>query len=357
MEGVIYLEDGTIYHGLGFGYKGTAVGELVFNTTMMGYQEVLTDPSYSGQIINMTYPLIGNYGINEEDNESDRIHAKGLIVKSICHNPSNFKCSKTIEQWLTEMKIPGVYHVDTRSITRRVRIQGSMKCVLSNEGLDIEELKKIGNMEALRWDYMKEAGTKEKIHIDGIGPTVAVLDLGARRSLIENLKKRDCNIILFPYGSTAEEIKACNPNGFVITNGPGNPKEAKEAMDEVGKLIKTGLPTLGIGMGHQIIALAMGGDTFKLPYGHRGGNHGIYDKNKDCSYIISQNHGYAVRPESVILKGMDITHINLNDETVEGMKHNKLPISSVQFLPETAPGSQHTAYLFDDFLRLMTERK
>lgn len=356
MDGLLYLEDGTVYWGKSFGYKGTTVGELVFNTSMTGYQEILTDPSYAGQIINMTYPLIGNYGINDEENESDQIHAKGLVVKTISENPSNYKCKKSLNEWLIEMKIPGVYDVDTRSVTRKVRKEGTMKCVISNEGISLDDAKTICSESTLAQDYMKKVGVKDIIHIQGKGHRVAVLDFGIKNNIIHSLKKRNCDIYIFPYYSKYQDIQSINPDGLLLSNGPGDPKEAIEAVTEVRKLI-TQLPTFGICMGHQVLALAVGGDTYKLKYGHRGGNHGVYDKNSGKAYITSQNHGYAVKSESVILKGMDITHINLNDGTVEGMQHNSLPVFSVQFHPEASPGPRDTAYLFDNFIKIMDQNR
>lgn len=352
MEGLVYLEDGTLYRGKGFGHTGTVVGELVFNTSMTGYQEILTDPSYTGQIINMTYPLIGNYGINDEENESKKIHAKGLIVKTISQCPSNYKSKGNIDNWLKLMKVPGVYNVDTRSMTRKVRNEGTMKCVISNENVTLEQIKELCSRTKLRQDYMKDAGTHEPIHIEGSGSRVAVLDYGIKQNIINSLIKRNCDIYVFPYHSKYEEIKSIEPDGLLLSNGPGDPAEATESIDEIRKLIDE-IPTFGICMGHQVLALAVGGETYKLKFGHRGGNHGVYDKNTNKAYITSQNHGYSVKAESVILKGMDITHINLNDGTVEGMKHNHLPIFSVQFHPEASPGPRDTAYLFDEFIQLM----
>lgn len=356
MDGVLYLEDGTVFWGKGFGYEGTFVGELVFNTSMTGYQEILTDPSYAGQIINMTYPLIGNYGINSEENESNKIQARGFVVKAISEKPSNYKCEKSLNEWLEEMKIPGVFDVDTRSITRKVRKEGTMKCIISNKEIDLERLKEMCDEEAIRQDLMKDAGTKEMVRVPGDSYKVAVLDFGTKNNIISSLKKRNCDIYIFPYGTKYQDIKCVNPDGLLLTNGPGDPKEASEAIEEVKKCI-TEMPTMGICMGHQILALAVGGDTYKLKYGHRGGNHGVYDKNTGKAYITSQNHGFAVKAESIILKGMDVTHINLNDGTVEGMKHNTLPVFSVQFHPEAAPGPHDTGYLFDDFIRLIEENK
>ncbi len=356
MDGIIYLEDGTIIWGKGFGFKGTTTGEIVFNTSMTGYQEILTDPSYAGQIINMTYPLIGNYGINDEEMESQKIHAKGLIVKSISHTPSNYKSTNNLNQWLNYMQIPGIYDVDTRSITRKVRREGTMKCVISNEGVDPDRIRQICKEKNIEQNLMKSIGTQEIRHIEGTSLKVAVWDFGIKNSIIESLKKRNCDIYIFPYGSKAQDIKSIDPHGILLSNGPGDPKECFEAIGEIQKLIRD-IPTFGICLGHQVLALAVGGDTYKLKYGHRGGNHGVFDRNSGKAYITSQNHGYAVKSDSIILKGMDVTHINLNDGTVEGMKHNNLPFFSVQFHPEASPGPHDTEYLFDDFIKLMKKNK
>ena len=360
MEGLIYLEDGTVFKGQGFGASGTAVGELVFNTSMTGYQEILTDPSYKGQIINMTYPLIGNYGISENDNESDSIHALGLIVKDLCETPSNSMCVKTLDRWLDENGVPGVYDIDTRKITKIIRKNGTVKCLMSTEGISISEAKELCDKTMLRNDWMKEVSVKTKTVImpeqkkADKAYRVAVMDFGVKANILNSLKKRGCELILYPYGTAAEEILADDPDGILLTNGPGDPEEATEAIEEVKKLIQSEIPVFGICMGHQILALAFGGETYKLKYGHRGGNHGVYDKDTKRSYITSQNHGYAVNHESVILKGLEVTHLNLNDGTVEGMAHRDLPVFSVQFHPEASPGPTDTAYLFDKFISLLT---
>ena len=360
MEGLIYLEDSTVFKGQGFGASGTAVGELVFNTSMTGYQEILTDPSYKGQIIDMTYPLVGNYGISEHDNESDKIHAFGLIVKDLCETPSNSMCVKTLDHWLDENGVPGVYDIDTRKITKIIRKNGTVKCLISTEGISISEAKELCDKTMLRNDWMKEVSVKTKTVImpeqkkADKAYRVAVMDFGVKANILNSLKKRGCELILYPYGTAAEEILADDPDGILLTNGPGDPEEATEAIEEVKKLIQSEIPIFGICMGHQILALAFGGETYKLKYGHRGGNHGVYDKDTKRSYITSQNHGYAVNHESIILKGLEVTHLNLNDGTVEGMAHRDLPVFSVQFHPEASPGPTDTAYLFDKFISLLT---
>lgn len=356
MDGLLYLEDGTFFIGKGFGHETTKVGELVFNTSMTGYQEILTDPSYNGQIINMTYPLIGNYGISEIDNESDGIYAFGLVAKDVCFQPSNHKSVKNIDTWLKENKIPGVWNVDTRKITKKIRKEGTIKCVISTEGISIEQAKILCEETQLRGDYMKFTGTETIRRIQGNGLKVAVLDFGVKENILKELNKRDCDLYVFPYDTKAEEILAIKPDGVFLTNGPGDPEEATEAIREIKKMMDQ-VPMFGICMGHQVLALAAGGQTYKLKYGHRGGNHGVYDKDTDKSHITAQNHGYAVKAESIILKGMEITHINLNDGTVEGMKHRTLPVFSVQYHPEASPGPNDNSYLFDKFIGLMEGSK
>ncbi|AYD39713.1 carbamoyl-phosphate synthase small subunit [Clostridium fermenticellae] len=351
MNGLLYLEDGTFYEGNGFGKAGTAVGELVFNTSITGYQEILTDPSYAGQIITLTYPLIGNYGVNKFEDESDKIYAKGLIVKSISNNPSNYLSEDTVDYMLKKMGTVGVCGLDTRSITKKVRSGGAMKCVITNEELSENELKEyLCNTEADS-NYMEEVSTKKLIHISGSGHKVALLDFGVKLDIINNLKKRNCDITILPYNTSYDDIVKLNPEGVLLSNGPGDPKSVKCGINTIKNILGK-YPVFGICLGHQMLALAIGGNTYKMKYGHRGGNHGVYDIEKDRAYITSQNHGYAVDPESV-KKDMIITHVNLNDNTVEGMKHKILPVFSVQFHPEGAPGPEDSAYLFDNFIKIM----
>ncbi len=349
MKGIIYLEDGTTFLGKGFGKKGTAVGELVFNTSLTGYQEILTDPSYAGQVITMTYSLIGNYGVNHFDEESKKIHAKGFVVKSFEKDPSNYLSEGSLEEMLIKMNTVGVYDVDTRSITRKIRDKGAVKCVISNEELSLKELQAYLDSVELKDDWMKESGTQEIIKIPGDGPRVAVIDFGIKWNIIRNFEERGCDITIFPYSATYEEIMASNPDGVFLSNGPGDPKAATEAIEVVKKIINE-KPTFGICMGHQVLALALGGDTYKMKFGHRGGNHGVYDITRDRAYITSQNHGYAVSKDSLDENTVQITHINLNDDTVEGLRHKTLPVYSVQYHPEGSPGPKDSTYLFDQFI-------
>lgn len=352
MKGCIYLEDGTFVRGSGFGARDTRVGELVFNTSMSGYEEILTDPSYMGQIITMTYPLIGNYGINSSDRESEKVHAFGFVAKDISYNPSNAASEMNIDRWLAEEGVPGVFGIDTRKITRRIRREGTVKCVISTEDLPERELKRKLEESELRGDWMKEASRGDVLHIPGGGHRIGVMDFGVKANIIRNFEKRDMDIYIFPYGTSAEEMLAVKPEGIFLTNGPGDPECAVEAVTEVKKLIGK-IPLFGICMGHQILGLALGGKTYKLRYGHRGGNHGVYDRDRDRSYITSQNHGYAVDAYSFDDEDILITHVNLNDGTCEGLRHRNYPLFSVQFHPESSPGPEDTGYLFDRFVKLM----
>lgn len=352
MKGTIFLEDGTILSGDGFGNKGTSIGELVFNTSVTGYQEILTDPSYAGQIITLTYPLIGNYGVNELENESQHIYARGLIIKSLSRIHSNYLGKEPLDAMLKKMGIVGISDIDTRFITKKIRSNGTMKCVITNEDITEAQAQGLLKNKKLENNFTQEVGTKEVIHIKGNGKKIALLDFGVKKNIIENLKIRDCDITIFPWNSCFDEIMNSNPQGILLSNGPGDPKELKDAIEVVKKVIKY-KPTFGICLGHQILALAMGGNTYKMKYGHRGGNHGVNDLERDKAYITAQNHGYAVEMDSLKGSSMRVTHINLNDNTVEGIKHCSLPVFSVQFHPEGAPGPVDTAYLFDKFLDMV----
>lgn len=350
MKGFLYLEDGSIYEGKTFGKKGIAIGEIVFNTAMTGYQETLTDPSYAGQIINMTYPNIGNYGTNKFDMESNKVYAKGLVVKNLCNIPSNYKSEESLEEFLNKMNVVGIYGVDTRSITKKIRNTGTMRCVISDKEMKREDIE--STMNSYHWDknFVQMVSRKSMERINGNGHRVGIIDFGIKKNIIEKFKELNCDITLLPYNATLEEIDKLKLDGVFLSNGPGDPKSLLETVEVVKKLIVK-YPTFGICLGHQIISLALEADTYKMKYGHRGGNHGVYDIEKDKAFITSQNHSYAVDMESIKDKNIIITHTNLNDNTVEGIKHKYLPVFSVQFHPEGSPGPEDTDYLFHSFMK------
>ncbi|WP_315121423.1 glutamine-hydrolyzing carbamoyl-phosphate synthase small subunit [uncultured Clostridium sp.] len=350
MKGFLYLEDGSVYEGSIFGKEGTITGEIVFNTAMTGYEEILTDPSYAGQIINMTYPNIGNYGINSFDMESNKIYAKGLVIRNLCNIPSHYMSEESIDEFLKKMNVVGIHGVDTRSITKKIRDAGTMKCVISSKEISVEEFK--NNIDSYHWDLnLVEMVSRKSIEeIKGTGPRIGVMDFGIKGNIIEKFKKLNCNITILPWNTTFEEIDKLNLDGIFLSNGPGNPEVLKDTVKAVKSIIKK-YPTFGICLGHQIIALALGGNTYKMKYGHRGGNHGIYDVERDKTFIASQNHSYAVDRESIKDKSIIVTHYNLNDNTVEGIKHKNLPVFSVQFHPEGSAGPEDTDYLFHNFIK------
>jgi len=340
----------------------------------------LTDPSYKGQIINMTYPLIGNYGVSEIDNQSGGIHAFGFVTRDITFRPSN-RCSvMSIGEWLEKERVPGVYNVDTRSIAKKIRTEGTVKCVISNEGISKEEAIERLETIPLRVDYMKDVGT-QKLKVFqgakeagqmmgtslcnpgtkdgkpvGAGLRIAILDLGIKRNILTDILARGFEVYLYPYGTTADEILECAPDGVFLSNGPGDPEACTAGIETMKNLIGK-IPIFGICMGHQVIGLAFGGKTYKLKFGHRGANHGVIDLTTDRSVITSQNHSFAVDMDSVKDSGLTVTHVNLNDGTVEGMKHESLPIFSVQYHPEGSPGPNDSSYLFDRFAKMITDCK
>lgn len=353
MNSILYLEDGTVFMGRAIGKQGITVGELVFNTSMTGYQEILTDPSYSGQIINMCYPYIGNYGIDYNVSQSDRIQAKGIIVKNCYSDTSHYLCKDSFENFLSKNGIVGISNVDTRSVTKKIRSHGTMKCVICSENESIYEIKKILDSYSYK-NLVKNVSINHIKHIEGSGPRVVVWDFGAKRNIIKNLMKRKCDITIFPYDTSYDDIMRVNPDGILITNGPGDPKDLEDIIPSVKEIAVSGVPVFGICLGHQLLCLALGGDTYKMKFGHRGGNHGVYDIELNKAFITSQNHGYAVRENSLNKDEIVITHVNLNDNTVEGIRHKKYPVFSIQFHPEGCPGPTDTDYLFDKFLKNMT---
>ncbi len=358
MFGYLVLEDGSVFAGEGFGAPGAVVGEVVFNTGMTGYQEVLTDPSYFGQIVTMTYPLIGNYGINPVDFESRAPWIRGFIVKELCDQPSHWQAAKSLSDYLAENGIPGLAGIDTRALTRHLRTRGTMR------GVIVATAEEAGPEKIAAWveeakgfechTHVREVTTPQPYRVFGSGHRVVVVDLGLKQNILRCLTSRDCDLTVVPATMSAQEILELRPEGVMLTNGPGDPTDVPEAIEAVRELVAHGnVPIFGICLGHQVLSLALGGRTFKLKYGHRGANHPVKDYITNRVYITSQNHGYAVEEASLPKADVAVTHRNLNDGTVEGMTHLHRPIFSVQYHPEAAPGPEESRYLFDRFLELM----
>ncbi len=345
MKAKLILENGVIFEGKAFGYLKENVGEVVFTTGMTGYQEVLTDPSYHGQIVTMTYPLIGNYGINLEDMESSKPQVSGFIVREKCDIPNNFRCELTLDDYLRQNKIVGLEGIDTRALTKILRNNGTMRGIIVLDDSTLEDVK--GKIESFsNKEAVHIVSTKEKYEIEGLGKHVAVIDYGIKTNILRCFKKRGCKLTVFPSNVSAEEVLSVNPDLVFLSNGPGDPEDLSEEIETIKNIIGK-KPVVGICLGHQLLALSLGGKTAKLKFGHRGGNHPVKDLETGRVHITSQNHGYYVNdiPEDV-----EVTHVNINDETVEGMKHKNMPIYSVQFHPEASAGPKDSEYIFDRFL-------
>lgn len=356
MKAILALEDGTIFEGTGFGAEGEVIGEIVFNTGMTGYQEVLTDPSYCGQIVTMTYPLIGNYGVNLEDIESAKPQVKGFIVREMCKTPSNWRSLETLSEYLKRYGIIGIEGIDTRALTRILRDKGTMKGIIAT-GESFNPESRMDEVKAYSISNPVDIVTTPEIkHFTGKNPVVALLDYGIKQNIIRSLLSRGCEVYLFPASSTAEQILEIKPDGIMLSNGPGDPKDCSFQIETIKKLAGK-LPIFGICLGHQLTALAFGSDTEKLKYGHRGCNHPVKDIDKDLTYITSQNHGYTIIEDSMDKNRMRVSHRNMNDGTVEGVEYLDMPVFTVQFHPEASPGPADTAYLFDRFLSLMNTWK
>ncbi|HSG30488.1 MAG TPA: glutamine-hydrolyzing carbamoyl-phosphate synthase small subunit [Thermodesulfobacteriota bacterium] len=368
-KAVLLLEDGTHFFGRAFGSKGEVFGEIVFNTSLTGYQEILTDPSYSEQIIVMTYPEIGNYGINDVDVESSKPHAKGFVVKEFWKTPSNWRSQGGLGTYLKDHGIVGIEWIDTRAITRKIRNDGAQKCVISSVDLDIYSLKKkvhaypsitgrdivspVTCEKAYQWNEGTDDWNPKPDSIKTAGKhNVVVYDFGVKKNILRRLVDLGCDVSVVPSTTSPEDILSMNPDGILLSNGPGDPFPVEYAAENVKSLIGK-KPIFGICLGHQVLSLALGAKTFKLKFGHRGGNQPVKNLRTGEVEITSQNHGFAVAADS-FGKDIEITHINLNDDTVEGIEHKKHPAFSVQYHPEASPGPHDASYLFDKFIELMS---
>ena len=353
MKAFLILEDGTVFTGTSIGSKKEIISEIVFNTSMTGYLEVLTDPSYAGQAVCMTYPLIGNYGICYEDQESLRPWPDGYIARELSRIPSNFRSAATIQNFLTRYDIPGIAGIDTRALTKILREKGTMNgMITTNENYNLEEI--LPKLHAYNTGKVVEKVTcEEKTVLKGKGPKVALMDFGAKQNIAKSLHDRGCQVTIYPASTKAEEILKDNPDGIMLSNGPGDPKECTAIIEEVRKLYESQVPIFAICLGHQLMALATGADTKKMKYGHRGGNHPVKDLETGRVYISSQNHGYVVDTETLNPEIAVPAFENVNDKTNEGLKYVGKNIFTVQFHPEACPGPQDSGYLFDRFLKMM----
>ncbi|ALU36872.1 carbamoyl phosphate synthase small subunit [Clostridium autoethanogenum] len=346
MKAKLILENGSIFEGEAFGYLKDTIGEVVFNTGMTGYQEILTDPSYYGQIVTMTYPLIGNYGINLEDMESSSPKVKGFIVREVCSYSSNFRSELELSDYLRTNKILGLSGIDTRALTKMLRTSGTMKGIITIENLDFaavkDKIKSFSNKNAV-----SEVSTKGKYAIGEGKRNIAIMDFGIKKTMVKAFVDRGCKVTVFPSNTKAEDVLQIDPDLIFLSNGPGDPDDLTCEIENIKKLIGK-KPITGICLGHQLLALALGGSTAKLKFGHRGCNHPVKDLISGKVHITSQNHGYYV---NILPEDMEITHVSLNDGTIEGMKHKSLPIFSIQFHPEACPGPEDNNYIFDEFMK------
>ncbi|HEV2913971.1 MAG TPA: glutamine-hydrolyzing carbamoyl-phosphate synthase small subunit [Pyrinomonadaceae bacterium] len=354
---LLALEDGRSFRGRSWGAEGESCGEMVFNTSMSGYQEVLTDPSYAGQIVCMTYPLIGNYGVNSEDSESSRPWVEGFVVREASRTMSNWRAEETLDAYLKRWNIVAIDHIDTRALVRHIRDKGAMRACLSTVELDAARLvdkarsapamenRELASVVTCKEPYTVEAEGAERFH-------VVCYDFGVKMNSLRELARMHCRVTVVPATTPAEEVLALRPDGIFLSNGPGDPAAMSEVVEEVRRVVRSGTPTFGICFGHQLLGRAFGGTTYKLMFGHRGGNQPVKDLACGSVEITSHNHGFAVQAASLPPE-VEVTHINLNDDCVEGMRHRTLPIFSVQYHPEAAPGPHDAAHLFGRFLELI----
>ncbi|MEH7387463.1 carbamoyl phosphate synthase small subunit [Bacillus sp. JJ1521] len=352
MKRQLILEDGTVFIGDGFGSNTDNIGEVIFNTGMTGYQEIISDPSNCGHIVTLTYPLVGNYGINRDDFESINPKISGLIVNEVCDHPSNFRSQFSLDEYFKAKNIPGLSGIDTRMLTRKIRQYGTLKGALCGMDVNVNDVVKQLNDMTLQTDQVKHVSTSSAYPSPGRGHRIVLVDFGMKHSILHELNKRDCDVIVVPYNTTAEEILRLSPDGILLSNGPGDPKDVLEAIEMI-KGVLGKVPLFGVCLGHQLFALANGADTEKMKFGHRGANHPVKDLKTGKIAITSQNHGYSVNKESLEKAKLEVTHIALNDDTVEGLRHLEYPAFTVQFHPEASSGPDDANSLFNDFLQMI----
>ena len=355
---VLVLQDGTVYHGAAFGHIGETSGEVCFNTGMTGYQEILTDPSYCGQIVTMTYPHVGNYGVNDEDVESGRIQVAGFVVRDGCDTPSNYRATSSLPDYLDRQGIVGIQNIDTRALTRKLRSEGAMNGIISSSGRTVEELlEEVRALPSMAGQDLAQKVTSEASWHWDAAPSgrfrVAAIDYGIKHNILRLLSAHGCDITVFPAQTTAEDILAFNPDGVFLSNGPGDPDAVSYGIETVRGLLGR-KPMFGICLGHQLLALALDGKTYKMKFGHRGVNHPVKNLLTQKVEITSQNHGFAVDPDALPTSA-EITHWNLNDDTLEGFRSEEHSAFSVQYHPEAAPGPHDSRYLFEQFTKMMGE--
>ncbi len=360
-EAILYLQDATSFRGRTLKETGETSGEAVFNTAMTGYQEILTDPSYTGQIVVMTYPLIGNYGVNDQDVESDRIHVKGFVVKEFCRRHSNWRAKKSLTDYLNDNKIIAMEGVDTRALTRHLRISGAMKAIISTEDFDPKSLqRKLDEMPSMEgMDFVKDVSTLKKYIWKPQGPRlykIAAIDCGIKFNILRILSSLGCEVHVFPARAKPKEIMSIKPDGIFLSNGPGDPAVVTYVIDTVKELLGK-VPIFGICLGNQILGLALGGKTYKLKFGHHGANHPVKDFEGNRIAVTSQNHGFCVDVKSLNPKEVEIIHVNLNDQSVEGIRDKNLSAFAIQYHPESSPGPHDAKYLFKQFIDMIETYK
>ncbi|WP_449619324.1 carbamoyl phosphate synthase small subunit [Robertmurraya sp. Marseille-Q9965] len=352
MKRQLILEDGSVLLGEGFGSEKETIGEVVFNTGMTGYQEILSDPSYCGQIVTLTYPLIGNYGINRDDFESITPAISGFIVKEVADFPSNWRNEISLSDYFKSKDIPGIAGIDTRKLTRIIRKYGTLKGAICSANEDVTGVLERLRGTSLRNDQVKQVSTKSAYPSPGRGKRVVLVDFGMKHGILRELNNRDCDVLVVPYNVTADEILSLSPDGVMLSNGPGDPKDVTEGIKMIQGILGK-VPLFGICLGHQLFALACGANTEKMKFGHRGSNHPVKDLVTGKVALTSQNHGYAVEEASIANTRLEVTHIALNDGSIEGLKHKDFPAFTVQYHPEASPGPEDANYLFDQFMSLL----